>query len=320
MKLSVLSNDDVHMRINNNELNDNTAVICFYSKALGKPKELMKSGARVLLVPYDDEDFDDLACDDDYDFYFPKARKTAEFIRSAVADGCELICLDDCGSTATLGCAAAILEYYEGRGLDIFANESYIPNKLVYRKVYDALCEVCGQKTQPENTIEIAITSRSKMQKLIHSGKLGEDTAVISFCDVGTKLLYFANTQASVFTLALDDLGIEEISERYGSVQRYFTKADKLVDFIIRSVASGKKFICQCEMGMSRSAACAAAILQYYCGSGISIFADRRYYPNRIIFQKLFSELCTAGVQEETSGFEFYRCKDKIMQSLLTRQ
>lgn len=277
MKLSVLSNDDVHMRINNNELNDNTAVICFYSKALGKSKELMKSGARVLLVPYDDEDFDDLVCDDDYEFYFPKPKKAAEFINTAVTDGCEIICEDYC-SSAAYGCAAAILEYYEGRGLDIFANESYIPNKLVYRKVYDALCEVCGQKSQPENTIEIAITSRSRMQKLIHSGKLGEDTAVISFHDIAESPIYFGGTKASVLTLALDDLGPTEISERYGSLTRYFTKAGMLAQFIVAMAAKGKKIICQCEMGMSRSAACAAAILQYYCGSGISIFADRRCF------------------------------------------
>lgn len=301
MKLSVLSNDDVHMRINNNKLNDNTAVICFYSKALGKPKELMKSDARMLLIPYDDWDYDDIVCEDDYDSYFPQARKAAEFIRSAVEDGCEIICEDYCGSTATLGCAAAILEYYEGRGLDIFANESYIPNKLVYRKVYDALCEVCGQKPQPENTIETAITSRSKMQKLIHSGKLGEDTVVISFHDIAESPIYFGGTKASVLTLALDDLGPTEISERYGSLTRYFTKAGMLAQFIVAMAAKGKKIICQCEMGMSRSAACAAAILQYYCGSGISIFTDKRYCPNRIVFQKLFAALCTAGVQADVS-------------------
>jgi hypothetical protein len=54
-------------------------------------------------------------------------------------------------------------------------------------------------------------------------------------------------------------------------------------------------------MGMSRSAACAAAILEYYCGSGISIFTDKRYCPNRIVFQKLFAALCTAGVQADVS-------------------
>lgn len=139
------------------------------------------------------------------------------------------------------------------------------------------------------------------MQKLIHSGKLGEDTAVISFHDIAESPIYFGGTKASVLTLALDDLGPTEISERYGSLTRYFTKADKLADFIIRSLAQGKRIICQCEMGMSRSAACAAAILQYYCGSGISIFADKRYYPNRIVFQKLFAALCSAGVQADVS-------------------
>ena len=301
MDVQVLSENTVNKMIKSNELGENTAVICFYSKDTGKPKELMKSGARVLLVPYDDEDFDDLACDDDYEFYFPKPKKVAEFINTAVTDGCEIICEDCYGSSAAYGCAAAILEYYEGRGLDVFASERYIPNKLVYRKVYDALCEVCGQKPQPENTIEIAITSRSKMQKLIHSGKLGSDMAVISFCDVDTKPLYFANTQASVFTLGLDDLGPTEISERYGSLTRYFTKAGMAAQFIVAMAAKGKKIICQCEMGMSRSAACAAAILQYYCGSGISIFTDKRYCPNRIVFQKLFVALCTAGVQADVS-------------------
>ena len=119
MDLQVLSENTVNKMIGANDLGENTAVICFYSKALGKPKELMKSGARVLLVPYDDEDFDDLVCDDDYEFYLPKPKKVAEFIRTAVSDGCEIICEDYCSSSAAYGCAAAILEYYEGRGLHI---------------------------------------------------------------------------------------------------------------------------------------------------------------------------------------------------------
>ena len=40
------------------------------------------------------------------------------------------------GSTA---CAAAILQHYEGRGIDIFADYRYYPNQLVYHKVFDAL-------------------------------------------------------------------------------------------------------------------------------------------------------------------------------------
>ena len=187
MDVQVLSEKTVNWMIKSNELGENTAVICFYSKDTGKPKELMKSGARVLLVPYDDEDFDDLACDDDYEFYFPKPKKVAEFINTAVTDGCEIICEDCYGSSAAYGCAAAILEYYEGRGLDVFASERYIPNKLVYHKVFDALSEICGQKPSSENTVEIAIASRSKMQKLIHSGKLGEE---LFLCKLGYSTVF----------------------------------------------------------------------------------------------------------------------------------
>ena len=39
--------------------------------------------------------------------------------------------------------------------------------------------------------------------------------------------------------------------------------------------------------GQSRSAACAAAILEFYEKNGISIFADYRYYPNQLVFNKV---------------------------------
>ena len=45
--------------------------------------------------------------------------------------------------------------------------------------------------------------------------------------------------------------------------------------------------ICQCEHGQSRSAACAAAIKEHFEKSGIEVFADYRYYPNQMIFNKL---------------------------------
>ena len=45
--------------------------------------------------------------------------------------------------------------------------------------------------------------------------------------------------------------------------------------------------ICQCEYGQSRSAACAAAILEFYDKNGISIFADYRYYPNQLVYNKV---------------------------------
>ena len=49
--------------------------------------------------------------------------------------------------------------------------------------------------------------------------------------------------------------------------------------------------LCQCDYGQSRSAACAAAVREFFCGEGIRIFADYRYYPNQLIFNKILSAL-----------------------------
>ena len=71
----------------------------------------------------------------------------------------------------------------------------------------------------------------------------------------------------------------------------YFPEAAELADFIVKSIEKHYTIICQCEYGQSRSAACAAAIKEFYDKSGIQIFADYRYYPNQLIFNKLLDEL-----------------------------
>jgi hypothetical protein len=49
--------------------------------------------------------------------------------------------------------------------------------------------------------------------------------------------------------------------------------------------------ICQCEHGQSRSAAIAAAIMEYETKNGIEIFAHDDYYPNKTIFKKILTQL-----------------------------
>ena len=66
---------------------------------------------------------------------------------------------------------------------------------------------------------------------------------------------------------------------------------DELAQFIKIAVQAGYRIICQCEYGQSRSAACAAAILQHFEKNGISIFADYRYYPNQLVYNKIFEAL-----------------------------
>ena len=56
--------------------------------------------------------------------------------------------------------------------------------------------------------------------------------------------------------------------------------------------------ICQCDYGQSRSAACAAAILEHFERNGISIFADYRYYPNQLVFNKVLKALKRRNAQD----------------------
>ena len=66
---------------------------------------------------------------------------------------------------------------------------------------------------------------------------------------------------------------------------------ENLAEFIRQAHDDGLDIICQCEYGQSRSAACAAAILEHYCKNGISVFADYRYYPNQLVYNKIKNAL-----------------------------
>ena len=71
----------------------------------------------------------------------------------------------------------------------------------------------------------------------------------------------------------------------------YLPEADKLAEFIYDAKKMGFDIICQCEYGQSRSAGCAAAIREHFYGDGIKIFADYRYYPNQLVYNKLYDAL-----------------------------
>ncbi len=60
-----------------------------------------------------------------------------------------------------------------------------------------------------------------------------------------------------------------------------------IVDFYNNVCKRADVLICQCENGESRSAAVVAAILEYRCRKGISIFSDERYFPNKSVYKKL---------------------------------
>lgn len=85
----------------------------------------------------------------------------------------------------------------------------------------------------------------------------------------------------------IHDIDIEILGDYGVTYETYFPEVDKLADFIYTAVERRMDIICQCEHGQSRSAACAAAIKEHFDKSGIEVFADYRYYPNQLIFNKL---------------------------------
>ena len=147
------------------------------------------------------------------------------------------------------------------------------------------------------------------MEKLLSQGKI-ENIAIISFHDpVGRGRRCLEDYQPTDFTgkcdrvmqIALHDLDPEALSDFGLTVDSYFPEAGALAEFIYKAKEDGLDIICQCEYGQSRSAGCAAAILQHFEGRGIDIFTDYRYYPNQLVYHKVFDALTKYMVKNKNA-------------------
>ena len=68
-------------------------------------------------------------------------------------------------------------------------------------------------------------------------------------------------------------------------------QAKQVADFVSEVWDKVDVIICQCEHGQSRSAAIAAAFMQFKYQNGIEIFVDDNYYPNKFVYRKVFNSL-----------------------------
>lgn len=145
--------------------------------------------------------------------------------------------------------------------------------------------------------MNVSIHSRKSMEELL-KGDFPSNVAVISFYDPElleldeeyTPIDYSVNSER-VCSIGLLDIDMDSLSEYNLTYETYFPEADDVAQFIYHAVREGLDIICQCEYGESRSAGCAAAILEHFYKTGISIFADFRYYPNKLVYHKLFNAL-----------------------------
>ena len=144
--------------------------------------------------------------------------------------------------------------------------------------------------------MEVSIYSRKAIGELIEKG-FPQNTAVISFYTPKSKRDYkesrvdYSGVCGRVFYVGIPDIDIEILSEYGYTYETYLAEADELAKFIDKAKENGLDIICQCDYGQSRSAACAAAILQHFEGRGIDVFSDYRYYPNQLVYHKVFDAL-----------------------------
>ena len=145
--------------------------------------------------------------------------------------------------------------------------------------------------------MKVDIYSRKAMESFIKSS-FSDNIAVISFSDPLDKRtpkdyapLDYKGKCENLFRIAVHDIDIEIPDDYNLTFDTYFPEADELAKFITSSARKGLDIIYQCEYGQSRSAACVASIKEFYDHSGITVFADYRYYPNQLIFNKVLNAL-----------------------------
>ena len=94
-----------------------------------------------------------------------------------------------------------------------------------------------------------------------------------------------------MFYCEVDDLDLDYLPEKGYTYDTFFPEADDVAMFIVKAYMDDKDIICQCEYGQSRSAGCAAAILEYFYHNGISIFTNYNYYPNQVVYHKVYDAI-----------------------------
>lgn len=151
--------------------------------------------------------------------------------------------------------------------------------------------------------MKVTIYSRKKIERYL-LGSVPNNMAVISFYDpaIGnherdaiTPVDYSGKIKR-VFPIAIEDIYYDELDDYGIGYEDYFPEADALAEFILQAEKDGFDIICQCEYGQSRSAGCAAAILEFFYHDGISVFADFKYCPNQMIFHKVYDALQQCSV------------------------
>ena len=152
--------------------------------------------------------------------------------------------------------------------------------------------------------MKIKIMSKRAIEKYMQV-PTKEKTAVISITDFGCDYATLKNMPEYLCRVAFDDVDNDVMADELGKdateeeIKKIEVKynmfsdeqANAVAEFYFEVCDKVDCLICQCEHGQSRSAAVAAAILEFKSRKGINVFSDDRYYPNKVVFRKVLKAL-----------------------------
>lgn len=152
--------------------------------------------------------------------------------------------------------------------------------------------------------MKVIIRSRKFIEQ-ISKNPFPKGTDLISITDANDIPVVLENEPDYVLRLSFDDVDndvfadepIDKLThEEKVAVEKKYNmfsaeQANEIAAFYEKNKDNISILICQCEHGQSRSAAVAAAILEFRSRRGIQIFADDRYYPNKVVFRKVLEAL-----------------------------
>jgi len=141
--------------------------------------------------------------------------------------------------------------------------------------------------------LKIKIKSRKAIENMANN-PFPTHTALNSVTDADYSFAIIRNKPDYLLQMRFDDISPEEIDDIPNHFTGLFSDAQaveiaEFVKDILRNKA--KILICQYEYGQSRSAGIAAAVRQYLYKDGIEIFADDRYFPNKLVYRKILNAL-----------------------------
>ena len=152
--------------------------------------------------------------------------------------------------------------------------------------------------------MKILIKSRKEIEALAKN-PFDSGTALISITDFNDRVVELINKPDFLLRVAFDDVDNDVIIDAVGKDATLEEKAvvEKKYNMISQEQANEiaklyydrkneiNVLICQCEHGQSRSAAVAAAILEFRNRRGIEVFSNDKYYPNKVVFRKVLEAL-----------------------------